>query len=137
MLPLIDRQISRLESLVFQLHQDENPEEPVFIQPKDWNFFVHDLSFTYPKVEFKFDNTITGELPFDKNLMETVIKNLCENSVKYGASIVTVNLTTASQNLHIEVSDDGQGMEAKELKIYLKNSTAYKATISTTAKDLG
>ncbi|WP_185274702.1 sensor histidine kinase, partial [Elizabethkingia anophelis] len=116
MLPLIDRQISRLESLVFQLHQDENPEEPVFIQPKDWNFFVHDLSFTYPKVEFKFDNTITGELPFDKNLMETVIKNLCENSVKYGASIVTVNLTTASQNLHIEVSDDGQGMEAKELK---------------------
>lgn len=116
MLPLIDRQISRLESLVFQLHQDENPEEPVFIQPKDWNFFVHDLSFTYPKVEFKFDNTITGELPFDKNLMETVIKNLCENSVKYGASIVTVNVTTASQNLQIVVSDDGQGMEAKELK---------------------
>ncbi|MEF9479630.1 sensor histidine kinase [Chryseobacterium sp. 1B4] len=47
--------------------------------------------------------------------METVIKNLCENSVKYGASVITINLTSRSQHLEIEISDNGQGMETKEL----------------------
>ncbi|NIF07608.1 HAMP domain-containing histidine kinase [Chryseobacterium sp. Tr-659] len=114
-LPLIDRQISRLESLMFQLHKDEIPDEIVEITPDDWNFFIHDLAVTYPETEFKFENKISGKLPFDKNLMETVIKNLCENSVKYGASVVSIKLNVSQQHLEIEVSDNGQGMENKEL----------------------
>lgn len=47
--------------------------------------------------------------------METVIKNLCENSIKYGASLVRVNTGCLAQNLEIEISDNGQGMENKEL----------------------
>lgn len=47
--------------------------------------------------------------------METVIKNLCENSIKYGASLVRVKTGCAAQNLEIEISDNGQGMENKEL----------------------
>ncbi|RLJ23043.1 two-component system phosphate regulon sensor histidine kinase PhoR [Chryseobacterium sp. 7] len=114
-LPLIDRQISRLESLMFQLHKDEMPDEMTAVQPQDWNFFIHDLSVTYPNIAFNLENTVSQKLPFDKNLMETVMKNLCENSVKYGASVVTINLQNSSQQLDIEVSDNGQGMESKEL----------------------
>jgi two-component system, OmpR family, phosphate regulon sensor histidine kinase PhoR len=115
-LPLIDRQISRLESLLFQLHKEEIPGEANPITPEDWNFFIHDLHFTYPKILFKFENNVSKTLPFDKNLMETVIKNLCENSVKYGASVVGINITHSSENLDIEVSDNGQGIENRELK---------------------
>ncbi|WES97022.1 HAMP domain-containing sensor histidine kinase [Chryseobacterium arthrosphaerae] len=114
-LPLIDRQISRLESLMYQLHKDEIPEEITAVQPEDWAFFIQDLAFTYPQTEFKFENKVTGKLPFDKNLMETVIKNLCENSIKYGASLVRINTGCLAQNLEIEISDNGQGMENKEL----------------------
>lgn len=114
-LPLIDRQISRLESLMFQLHKDEIPDEIVEIHPKDWDFFIQDLALTYPDIDFKPENKISQKLPFDKNLMETVIKNLCENSVKYGASVVKINICNSSQQLEIEVSDNGQGMETKEL----------------------
>ncbi|WP_312288573.1 sensor histidine kinase [Chryseobacterium gleum] len=114
-LPLIDRQVARLESLMFQLHKDEIPDEIVEIQPKNWDFFIQDLSVTYPATDFRVKNTILQKLPFDKNLMETVIKNLCENSVKYGASIVTINLSSHSRHLEIEISDNGQGMETKEL----------------------
>ncbi|UKB79097.1 sensor histidine kinase [Chryseobacterium sp. MEBOG07] len=114
-LPLIDRQISRLESLMLQLHKDEMPEEMIAVQPEDWNFFIQDLAVTYPDKDFNLDNTISQKLPFDKNLMETVIKNLCENSVKYGASVVDITIRTASQQLEIEVADNGQGMETKEL----------------------
>lgn len=114
-LPLVDRQISRLESLMFQLHKDEIPDEMTAVQPEDWNFFIQDLSVTYPDIDFNLKNSISQKLPFDKNLMETVMKNLCENSVKYGASVVTINLQYSSQQLNMEVSDNGQGMEAKEL----------------------
>lgn len=115
-LPLIDRQIFRLESLLFQLHKEEIPDEANPITPEDWNFFIHDLHFTYPKTDFKFENKTSKKLPLDKNLMETVIKNLCENSIKYGASTVSISISDITQNLQIEVSDNGQGIEAKELK---------------------
>lgn len=115
-LPLIDRQISRLESLMLQLHKDEMPEKAIYVTSEDWNFFIQDLAFTYSQTVFKFENKVSTELPFDKDLMETVIKNLCENSVKYGASVVKVNTCTTSQHLKIEVSDNGKGIENKELK---------------------
>lgn len=114
-LPLIDRQISRLEGLMYQLHKDEIPEEIIAIKPEDWDFFIQDLAFTYPHTEFKFENKVNEKLPFDKNLMETVIKNLCENSIKYGASVVRINTGCSAQNLDIEISDNGQGMENREL----------------------
>jgi two-component system phosphate regulon sensor histidine kinase PhoR len=115
-LPLIDRQIIRLESLMQQLHKDETEEEIIQIQPEDWNFFIQDLSFAYPHIDFEIKNQITQQLPFDKNLMETVIKNLCENSVKYGASSVKANIINQPHHIEIEISDNGQGMEKKELK---------------------
>lgn len=114
-LPLIDRQILRLESLMVQLHNDETPEEMVAIIPEDWNHFIQDLAFTYPQTDFRLENKISEQLPFDKNLMETVIKNLCENSVKYGASVVKINLHNTPQDLKIEISDNGHGMKSNEL----------------------
>ena len=116
MLPLIERQVSRLEGLMSQLHNDDSAEEMVKIKPTDWDFIIQVLGFVYPKIQFILKNNISQELPFDKNLMETVLKNLCENSVKYGASIINVNLSQTERNLEVEVSDDGQGIEKKEFK---------------------
>ncbi|WP_153397829.1 sensor histidine kinase [Chryseobacterium vaccae] len=115
-LPLIERQISRLESLMFQLHKDETEGNLSHTQPEDWNFFIQDLAFTYPQINFELKNHISGVLPFDKNLMETVIKNLCENSVKYGSSVVKININRLTEHVEIEVTDNGQGIEKKELK---------------------
>ncbi|MGK6341999.1 sensor histidine kinase [Chryseobacterium sp. DT-3] len=114
-LPLIDRQINRLENLMFQLHKDETAEELLSIKPEDWSFFVKDLTFTYPETNFELTSQVPEELPFDKNLMETLIKNLGENSVKYGASHIKINISDSSQHLKIEISDNGYGIEKKEL----------------------
>lgn len=114
-LPLIDRQISRLENLMRQLHKDEEGE--IFlIKSEDYAFFVQDLAFTYPEITFDSEINVAKELPFDKSLLETIIKNLCENSVKYGASLVKVNITDLQESLIIEISDNGEGIEKKELK---------------------
>lgn len=136
-LPLIDRQIIRLESLMLQLHKDETPEELIAMQPDDWKFFIQDLTFTYPKADFKLENTISEPLPFDKNLMETVVKNLCENSIKYGASIVQIKTSNSAQNLKIEVSDNGQGMESKELENIFEKFYRIQANNIHNSKGLG
>lgn len=115
-LPLIDRQITRLEKLLLQLHKEENSEQEIFIQPEDWEFFVQDLAFTYPENNFKLQNNIEKELPFDKNLMETIVKNLCENSVKYGASKINITLTNQEKQLEINIADNGEGIAKNELK---------------------
>lgn len=136
-LPLIDRQITRLESLMLQLHKDETPEEMTTIQPENWDFFIQDLAFTYPQIDFKLENTVSKQLPFDKNLMETVVKNLCENSIKYGASVVNINISTFAQHLKIEVSDNGHGMESKELKNIFEKFYRIQANNIHNSKGLG
>jgi len=115
-LPLIDRQIIRLENLLLQLHKDENKAETIFIQPEDWDFFIQDLAFTYPENKFKLRNNVQKELPFDKNLMETIIKNLCENSVKYGASEIEIHINGQEKQLEINITDNGEGIAKNELK---------------------
>lgn len=137
MLPLIDRQISRLESLMLQLHKDEMPEETIAVTPEDWDFFIQDLAFTYPQTEFKVENKVSQELPFDKNLMETVIKNLCENSVKYGASVVKVNTMMTSKHLEIQVADNGQGIQNNELKNIFEKFYRIQANNIHNSKGLG
>lgn len=136
-LPLIDRQILRLESLMLQLHKDETPEEIVAIQPENWDFFIQDLAFTYPQIDFISENTVSRQFPFDKNLMETVVKNLCENSIKYGASVVTVNISYSAQYLKIEVSDNGHGIENKELKNIFEKFYRIQANNIHNSKGLG
>ena len=116
-LPVIDRQITRLENLLLQLHKEENDaEETIFIRPRDWDFFIQDLAFTYPEHEFKLQHTVEKELPFDKNLMETIIKNLCENSVKYGASEIDIHITDQEKHLEINIADNGEGIAKNEVK---------------------
>lgn len=115
-LPLIDRQVVRLENLMLQLHKDETSEETPLIKGEDWSFLIQDLAFTFPDTNFELNNQISEELPLDKNLMETLIKNLCENSVKYGSSEIKINISSHSKNLKIEIIDNGSGIEKKELK---------------------
>lgn len=115
-LPLIDRQILRLEDLMLQLHPEDFDEKNSIIQPENWDFFIHDLAFTYENIDFKLNNLVSKVLPFDKKLMETVIKNLCENSVKYGASEIKIDVKTIQNKLEIIVADNGKGIEQSELK---------------------
>lgn len=136
-LPLIDRQVIRLESLMSQLHKDETGEENLAIKPEDWDFFTKDLIFTYSEIQFVLKNEITQELPFDRNLMETVVKNLCENSVKYGASIVKIHISQPLHNLEITVSDNGKGIEKRELKNIFEKFYRIQANNIHNTKGLG
>jgi signal transduction histidine kinase len=136
-LPLIDRQIVRLESLLHQLHTDENADKTDSIKPEDWNFFIQDLSFTFPGNTLRLQSDIANELPFDKTLMETLIKNLCENSVKYGASEIDINITELEKNLKITVADNGEGIPKSEMKSIFEKFYRIQANNIHNTKGLG
>lgn len=116
-LPLIERQITRLESLMHQLHSDENNlPEAIEITPTDWSNFVEDLKFSHPETEFNFENHTPEQLPFNKTDMETLVKNLSENSIKYGATHVNIVIRTLKNQLEISINDNGIGIAKKEFK---------------------
>lgn len=114
-LPLIDRQVERLESLMKQLNssgnEDQNNEN---IQVEDWVFFVDDLKITFPEVAFIVDSLVSKEIIFSKSEMESIIKNLAENAAKYGASKVKIFINEQKNILEIEVSDNGMGIPKSE-----------------------
>ena len=69
--------------------------------------------------------------------METVIKNLCENSVKYGASRILIELKTIQNKLEITISDNGIGMEKKELNSIFEKFYRIQSNNIHNSKGLG
>lgn len=116
-LPLLERQINRLESLMHQLHNDADTTiEAQNIFFSDWNYCLEDLKFSHPETEFNFENHTPEQLPFNKTDMETLVKNLSENSIKYGATHVNIVIRTLKNQLEISINDNGIGIAKKELK---------------------
>lgn len=116
-LPLVERQIFRLENLMKQIHEDENDEVTNRnISAEDWNYFLEDLKFIHPEIDFKFENNAAKALPFSKINMETIVKNLVENSIKYGASKVSIFINLVGDFLEIKIQDNGKGIAKKEQK---------------------
>lgn len=116
-LPLVERQILRLENLMKQIHAQENEEVlNQNITAEDWNYFLEDLKFLHPNIEFTFENNVSRDLPFSKIDMETIIKNLAENSIKYGASKVLISIVQEENFLEIKIQDNGKGIAKKEQK---------------------
>ena len=112
-LPLIERQINRLESLMLQLHDSENYEN-IPTSHDDWNHYIEDLKFAYPQTQFTIQNTTPKSLPFSKTDTETLVKNICENSAKYGSSVIDIEISAMQNNLKLKISDNGNGISKKE-----------------------
>lgn len=115
-LPLVERQIQRLENLMKQLHDGESEGDVNVINSEDWTNFVEDLKFANPETNFIFENKTVDNLPFSKTDMETVVKNLCENSIKYGATQININVESSTKILLINVKDNGDGIAKAEQK---------------------
>ncbi|MBN9311995.1 MAG: hypothetical protein BGO40_07655 [Chryseobacterium sp. 39-10] len=135
-LPLIDRQISRLEHLMLRL---ENPsdKELIPIEKEEWDDCIQDLQFLHPNVEIIIENEISGPLFLHKTDMETILKNLCENSVKYGATKIIVEVKNAGNRLFIRVCDNGLGIDKKEHKAVFEKFYRVQSNNIHNTKGLG
>ncbi|MGG5508192.1 MULTISPECIES: sensor histidine kinase [unclassified Myroides] len=117
---LIQRQIDRLERLQNQLGVASNANELPFTQA-GLTQLIEDLKVRNSAIEFSVSwNLEQNTIPFPQTELEIILLNLLENGIKYGGSLITCSLYSKENNLYIEVSDNGIGIEKKEQNLIFR-----------------
>ncbi|WP_430613846.1 sensor histidine kinase [Flavobacterium sp. JP2137] len=137
-LPLIERQLNRLENLLQPIHFDcETTEHSAPLRPQDLTQLLADFSFSQPEVQFVQQIQFTQPAPLNKVEAQTIISNLVGNSIKYGAKHIEMHVQTQASHLEITVTDDGIGMESKEVKHILNKFYRIQKNNIQNTKGLG
>ncbi|WP_306353648.1 sensor histidine kinase [Flavobacterium sp. '19STA2R22 D10 B1'] len=118
---LIERQNNRLQKLFRQVTEvslEDAPLKPNEIQmvgSKEIIEFVEDFKISRPDIQIQC-HTEQKEtaLKVDPFYLNTVLINLLDNAVKYGANQIEVNLNTINNNYTITVKDNAIGIPKKE-----------------------
>ncbi len=126
-LKMVAMEMNRLDSLttrVLEHSQLENHQNPLHKQVTNMNSFieriVESVQLIYTdkiKIAYKIPSD-TIDIPIDQVYIEGVIRNLIENSKKYGGNevCITVNLWQKSSHVYISVVDNGPGIPKEYLK---------------------
>jgi signal transduction histidine kinase len=141
-LEIIDRQNVRMQKLFGQVTEaslTEGTITPVHAQTLAYNSIkeiLDDFSLSHPDVNINW-NTNDSVLYMDRFHLTTVIVNLLDNAVKYGADTITVALQKQDSDAILSIKDNGIGIAKKEQKaIFEKFYRVQKGNIHTT-KGLG
>src|SRR5699024_4444794 len=112
---VLNRQIIRLEQLLAPLTNPLAPQEPTEYNRNDLQCFLTDLLPSATKTSVSLIAFPKAPIYIPKVSFETIIGNLISNSIKYGASKITISAEIVSKALHLKVCDNGQGIEESEL----------------------
>lgn len=142
-LSLLERQNERLQKLFRQVTdasllptaQTENNKE---VSCSEIHDIVEDFKLSHPNVMINChqeQESVSAKIdPFHLN---TIIINLLENAVKYGATEIDIEMKTLKNNFIMSIQDNGQGIASKEqLAIFDKFYRIEKGNIHET-KGLG
>lgn len=105
--------LSKLESGIIDLHA----------RPFSLNDLIADCLVTFKPIAQERVVTITTDLAAktdvlvaDPDLMREVVSNLLDNGIRFTKSTVTIKTIPSDQNVEIVVSDDGEGIQPKDVK---------------------
>lgn len=79
-----------------------------------WKAFLDSLKSRYDTNQLQFTSETDIAFKADYHLLEQVLKQLIENSFKYGSDKVKVYFKTKSGMLCIEVKDNGEGVKEQD-----------------------
>lgn len=102
-----------IESLLLAARIESAAEKPVFKEIDLGQRITEVLSIyqiKHAKINFSFSGKDTLTISADPIMFESILKNLLDNSIKYGSSMVAVQITSNQHSIEIEVSDDGDGI---------------------------
>ncbi len=90
-----------------------------------------DQSINNKGIRFNINIEPSLSLRIDINMFRTIIRNLVSNSIRYSreGSVITIDTEKHKQGVQFCVSDQGQGMTAKELgQLFSRKETYYIGT---------
>ncbi|WP_138730833.1 sensor histidine kinase [Pedobacter helvus] len=105
--PLLERQIQRLEKIVSSIHNSSSDSE--LLSKEDIDNFVANITKRFEQIKLETAIEFRGNHTLLKNDFEQILTNLIENSVKYKAKEVKVELNFGKQIL-IGITDNGIGI---------------------------
>jgi len=141
-LDIIDRQNIRMQKLFSQVTEASLTDDtitPLNAQAIDCSTIkeiITDFALSHPAISVNCDKS-SAVLHIDKLHLTTLLVNLLDNAVKYGADTISVHLEDTPDHSVLTVKDNGIGIPVKEQKaIFDKFYRVEKGNIHTT-KGLG
>lgn len=141
-LEIIDRQNIRMQKLFGQVTEASLTEGSItaareqYIDRKCVDEILEDFMLSHPGIKIENNISVTT-LRMDRFHFSTMLINLLDNAVKYGADSITINLNEGNDTVTLSVNDNGIGIAKKEQKaIFEKFYRVQKGNIHT-SKGLG
>ncbi|MGV3461284.1 MAG: sensor histidine kinase [Flavobacterium sp.] len=140
-LAIIKRQNSRMQKLFGQVTQASlSPDlANAHIESLGYNdisSIINDFRLSHPGITIRYEKN-DAILLIDRFHLSTILNNLLDNAVKYGAGEVTVTARSNNKEASLTVADNGPGIPEKEQKaIFDKFYRIEKGNIHNT-KGLG
>lgn len=107
---LLERQVQRLEKVISSINS-ENTESEIAAQ-HDIESYLSNLKTQYDSLQLHIQLSFKYNHVLSKKDLEQMVGNLVENSSKYRANVVDLNLNF-DQQITIQVSDDGIGIPSE------------------------
>lgn len=141
-LEIIDRQNVRMQKLFGQVTEASltegniNANREQLIDISDIKEILEDFMLSHPGITTHIE-TSDCKLHMDRFHFTTLLINLLDNAVKYGADSISISLKKTDANTSLHIKDNGIGIAKKEQKvIFEKFYRVQKGNIHTT-KGLG
>lgn len=102
-----------IESLLLAARIEAEVEAPAYkeiLLNETLPQLINPYYIKFPEVSLIFSSNNSVSIYADPNMFESIIKNLIDNSIKYGATKVEVRVLSKNLYTEIEVSDDGDGI---------------------------
>lgn len=142
-LSIIERQNVRMQKLFSEVTKASLATDSIDtsntkeITSADIQEIVNDFKLSRPEVEIIFRENIETTFYMDRFHLDTILVNLLDNAVKYGANVVTIKLEKSPNNITLTIQDNGIGIAQKEQNaIFDKFYRVQKGDVHTT-KGLG
>lgn len=120
-LSLIERQNERLQKLFRQVAEVSVTRTPsataesLITDENSLRQIIEDFQFSRPDIQINYTPVPpVPELPIELFHLSTMVINLLDNAVKYGATQINVGIHTSGPAFHITVQDNGIGINKKE-----------------------
>ncbi len=75
--------------------------------------------FNFPAKHVSVSGSVSGRIVVDRNWLKIVFSNLVDNAIKYtiGQAELNITLSEDTQYFHVTVSDNGIGIDQRDLKV--------------------
>lgn len=143
-LSIVDRQNVRMQKLFNQVTRASLATDAIDITNAqtigytEIQEIINDFIISHPDTTINFEEENKNRsLYIDRFHLDTIVVNLLDNAVKYGATTITIRLGKETKNTILQVQDNGIGIAQKEqLAIFDKFYRVQKGDVHTT-KGLG